>query len=208
MERSHGTFDGARAVHEDSVTPPPGYVASGTRGASPTRLHSQYATSSHLPPLVEENMNPGDGLPADRTDSPGLYDTKLNSFDGLHDGTMDKMAFVNQDYSGGVINAGQGGYGAYGGGPGYLAATAAISAFIPILTVFLGRQSRGTWTDSNTWAAIVFASFATALKLFLDMKKWDLSLDRNKREAFTYGALYMVSVIFMIVAGFLIIPNA
>jgi hypothetical protein len=206
--------DTARATHDSSVTPPPGYVVSGgQRGDGQGRLHSHYATATHLPAL-DENQNPGDGLPPGlRSDSPSMYDHKLGNFDGLNDGTMDKLGFVSQEYGmggglGGGMMGGQMVPGAYGGGPGYLAATAAVSAFVPIMTVFLGRQSRGTWTDSNTWAAIVFASLATLLKLFLDMHKWDLSMDRNKRHAFTYGALYMLSVVFMIVAGFLIIPTS
>ncbi len=89
-----------------------------------------------------------------------------------------------------------------------MAATAAISAFAPILTVFLGRQSRTSWTDSNTWAAVIFAAAATLIKLYLDMRKWDLALERNKPHVYAYGFLYVISAVFMVVTGFLIIPSS
>jgi hypothetical protein len=69
---------------------------------------------------------------------------------------------------------------------------------------FLSRQSRGSWSDSNMWVAVVFAALATLLKLYLDTRTWTLSIETNKTHAFAYGGLYMLSVVAMIVAGFLI----
>jgi hypothetical protein len=69
---------------------------------------------------------------------------------------------------------------------------------------FLSRQSRGTWSDSNMWVAVVFAGLATLLKLYLDTRTWTLSIEANKTHAIAYGSMYMLSVVAMIVAGFLI----
>jgi hypothetical protein len=161
------------------------------------------------------------GVPQAFDDGAGGVDADPNGFVSGFDKAMglgtDKDGMVEEGMFGdsalGLVNhaefalRGSEGHGFYGGGTGYLAATAAISTFAPILTVFLGRQSREGWSEPNTWAAVIFAAAATVIKLALDMKRWDINVDRNKKHAFTYGTLYSTSIVFLIVAGFLIVAS-
>ncbi len=74
----------------------------------------------------------------------------------------------------------------------------------PSLLRFLSRQSRTSWDNGNLWVAVLFGAAAALLKLYLDTNVWTLSIEQNKRQAFTYGTLYMLSLMGLIIAGFLI----